>query len=201
MYLVFDTETNGLPLKNLAQDHPGQPHICQLGAILIDKDGRVKGELNVLVKPEGWSIPAAASAVHGITPEDADAYGLPIATVLRLFRWMKNKAERHVAHNLKFDHWMIRREARGCGMNPGDFDLDGYCTMIESAGVVRIPPTAKMVAAGMDGYKSPNLQEAYRHFFGREFEGAHDAMADVRACRDVFFALKRLELETTGAAA
>jgi hypothetical protein len=39
------------------------------------------------------------------------------------------------------------------------------------------------------GYKWPKLQEAYKHFFGEEFASAHDAMADLRACRRVFFHL------------
>jgi len=46
-----------------------------------------------------------------------------------------------------------------------------------------------MLRSGRTNYKNPSLQEAYRHLFGRNFVGAHDAMADVRACRDVYFAL------------
>lgn len=59
--------------------------------------------------------------------------------------------------------------------------------------IVKAPLTEKQKACGFGGYKNPNLQEAYKHFFGVEFEGAHDAMADVRACRDVFFKLNELE--------
>lgn len=62
--------------------------------------------------------------------------------------------------------------------------------MRDATDLVQCPPTERMVAKGMKGFKSPNLQEAYKHFFGVEFEGAHDAMADVRACKDVFFKLK-----------
>ena len=38
--------------------------------------------------------------------------------------------------------------------------------------------------------KTPNLGEAYRHFTGRDLENAHSAMADVQACRDVYFAIQ-----------
>jgi DNA polymerase III epsilon subunit-like protein len=41
-------------------------------------------------------------------------------------------------------------------------------------------------------YKWPKLQESHLHFFGKEFEGAHDAMADVRACAAVYWALNPL---------
>ena len=39
-------------------------------------------------------------------------------------------------------------------------------------------------------FKWPNLQEAHQHAFGKPFDGAHDAMADLRACKDVYFWLK-----------
>jgi len=31
------------------------------------------------------------------------------------------------------------------------------------------------------------LSEAYRHAFGKDFDGAHDAMSDIRATKDVYF--------------
>jgi DNA polymerase-3 subunit epsilon len=46
-----------------------------------------------------------------------------------------------------------------------------------------------MKAAGRFHHKTPNLGEAFRHFKGRDFENAHSAMADVQACRDVYFAI------------
>lgn len=191
-YLFFDTETTGLPDKRLPDGHPDQPHICQLGAILTDSNGKVMAEVNLLVRPDGWTIPATASAIHGITQENATEYGLSARGVLNIFNRLAAKAKRHIAHNIEFDQFMIFREAIGCGYSAKDFGLDGYCTMTAATDIVKCPPTKRMLDVGMTGFKKPNLTEAYRHFFGREFDGAHDAMADVRACRDVFFKLKDL---------
>jgi DNA polymerase-3 subunit epsilon len=190
--LFFDTETTGLPDFRMPPDWEGQPRICQLGAILTDAEGKVKAEMNLIMRPDGYLIPRSASDIHGITHEDAIKYGVSIKGALMLFSRLISKAERVVAHNIGFDQFMIEREAIACEFYPKDFMLAAsYCTMENSRAVVRIPPTEKMTAAGFTDFKNPNLQECHKHFFGREFDGAHDAMADVRACRDVYFAIQK----------
>jgi DNA polymerase-3 subunit epsilon len=189
--IFFDTETTGLPDPKMPSDWEGQPHICQLGAIVTDQDGRVKTELNVLVKPDGWTIPASASAIHGIYQADAERYGLSIKGVLSIFDRLIRVSERVVAHNIEFDLLLIEIQARRTGVSL-NLPVQHTCTMKAATDIVKCPPTDRMLKAGMSGYKKPNLTETYRHFFGRDFEGAHDAMADVRACRDVFFELKKL---------
>lgn len=189
-YLFFDTETTGLPDFRMPPEWEGQPRICQIGAILTDRDGFVKSELNLIIRPAGWTIPSAASDIHGITQEAAEKYGVSMRAVLSLFNRLCTKAELVVAHNIKFDQMMIEREASAAEFPIGDFRFEGFCTMEAARNVVQCPPTEKMLAKGMTGFKSPSLTEAYRHFFGSDFEGAHDAMADVRACKDVFFKLR-----------
>ncbi len=186
-YVIFDTETTGLPNDRLPPDHPDQPHVCQLAAQELDDDRRVVTEINVLIKPDGWTIPAQATAVHGITQATAERYGIKVDGALALLRRMISRSRVVIAHNLEFDARMIARDARGASW--ADVSAVGYCTMTAGTDVVKRPPTERMLAKGMTGYKKPSLTEAYRHFFGRDFAGAHDAMADVRACRDVYFAL------------
>ena len=188
-YLFFDTETTGLPNQKLPAGWEGQPHICQLGVIVTNREGRVKAELNVLVKPQGWTIPAATSAIHGIYQEDAEQYGLSIKGVLTIFDRLLRSSERVIAHNIAFDLFMLEIEAHRSGVSI-NLPAQHTCTMLKAVNAVKCPPTEKMLRAGMTGFKKPNLTETYRHFFGRDFEGAHDAMADVRACRDVFFKLQ-----------
>ena len=55
--------------------------------------------------------------------------------------------------------------------------------MTMASDIMKLPPTAKMVAAGFLKNKPPNLTEAYKHFVDPAgFQGAHGALADARAC-------------------
>ena len=46
---------------------------------------------------------------------------------------------------------------------------------------------------GYNDYKWPTLSEAHQHFFGCEFDGAHEAMGDVAATAKIYFEIQRLE--------
>lgn len=199
-YLFFDTETTGLPDFRMPTQWEGQPRICQLGAILTDDDGKVRAEMNLIASPSGWKVPYEAAQIHGITQDDAIKFGVSMKGILTLFSRFISKADVVVAHNIRFDAFMIEREVLACEMQPADFKITTQtCTMEMARDVVCIPPTERMIASGRTGFKSPNLMEAFRHFFGRDFDGAHDAMADVRACKDIFFAIT--QSQKVGAAA
>lgn len=195
MKLFFDTETTGIARFNLPPEHPTQPHIVQLGAILADDNRRVVAEMNLLVKPEGWTIPPEAAAVHGISTELAAASGLRVQTVVKLFMQLVLRADLIVAHNLDFDRMLVMAELARMA-EATDLDLmrnrSGFCTMRAATPIMRIP--------GRAGYKWPNLREAYAHFVGGQFEGAHDAMADVRACRSVYYGLQAPAPQAAGGA-
>src|SRR5215216_6018541 len=99
MKLFFDTETTGLPEYKKKHDLSVQPHVIQLAALLTDDSGNTKGEFNTLIKPAGWTVPAEAQAVHGISQEDCERYGIEIRSALGMFNlWLKLLPEA-VAHN------------------------------------------------------------------------------------------------------
>jgi DNA polymerase-3 subunit epsilon len=185
MILVFDTETTGKAEFNLPPEHPSQPRLVQLGAQLITPDRRVVGEINLLVRPDGWTVPADAQAVHGISTEMCATYGLKVETVVLLFAQLLRTAERVVAHNYDFDKLIALRELGPVSPTMATLfrQKAAYCTMKAATPICRLP-------GRMGTYKWPSLQEAYRHFFSQGFEGAHDAMADVRACARVYWALQ-----------
>lgn len=198
--LFFDTETTGLPLFSEPSEHPDQPHIVQLAACLVDLDTRTTlASLDVIIRPHGWEIPAEVSAIHGITTEMAMDLGVPEAQAVDMFLALWGNRHR-IAHNESFDarilriaikrHLDTRNEDHLVQLSDEWKAGQAECTARMTTPICCLPPTAKMLAARRNNHKTPKLTEAYRYFFGHDFENAHSALADVRACMDVYFAVK-----------
>jgi DNA polymerase-3 subunit epsilon len=181
MKLIFDTETTGLKNYKAPKTHPSQPRMVQLGAILMEDNGEVRGEVNLIIKPDGWTVPAEAAAVHGITTEIAEKYGIPVVIALNIFNRFSVMADTLVAHNFDYDDTVMQSEFARIGKDPEYLKKNSFCTMQAATNVVKIPSSR--------GFKYPKLQETHKFLFGTEFEGAHDAMADVRACGRVYLEL------------
>jgi len=190
--LFFDTETTGFYDDKLPPDHEAQPHIVQLAAELCDDAANPVAGFSFIVAP-GISIPTRASDVHGITDDIAASLGVSMEFALSAFQHLYQRADIVCAHNIKFDRGVMEAAiARQYGrVMPLRKTL--YCTMEAASPVVNLPPTERMVAAGINKPKAPKLEECIRHFFNESLEGAHDAMVDVAACRRVYFHLKSLE--------
>lgn len=171
--LVFDTETTGWPSEK------SPCGIVQIAAILQRLDGskRVLGEINFIVKPTRPITPGAQE-VHGISLELAERFGMTNTAAEIDFIQLAQKADVLIAHNIDFDMKAVRDAW------PHAYEVllgkQQYCTMKE--GLQFDIPKAH---AGSSKY--PKLSDAYRFFKGVELDGAHDAMIDARACRDVFF--------------
>jgi DNA polymerase III epsilon subunit-like protein len=183
LILFFDTETTGFIDKSAGPDSPTQPHMVQLGAVLADMAGKEAAEpLSVIIRPDGWTIPREAARVHGITTDIALKQGRRLDAVLKQFDGLAARAQMFVAHNFDFDSLVMRAAYIRAGMAQPFTGKDSYCTMKQATDVCRLP--------GRYGYKWPALTEAHTHFFGEGFTEAHNALADVRACKRVFFALR-----------
>ena len=196
--IFYDTETTGLPLFSEPSEHPGQPHIVQLAACLVDLDTRnTIASMDVIIQPDGWTIPDEVAAIHGITTEHAAAVGVPAKLALQLFLNLAMGRKR-IAHNEQFDARLVRIALlRHFNADVADEWKAGKseCTQILATPIVKAPPTAKMKAAGRHHFKSANLGESVLHFTGKPLENAHSAMADVQGCMAVFFAIQDLEFE------
>ena len=88
-----------------------------------------------------------------------------------------------IAHNINFDKNVISAEFIRYQVKPRS-KLIKLCTMQESTDYCKIKNK-------WGGYKWPSLIELHNHLFGEDFDGAHDALADVKACAKSFFELKK----------
>ena len=183
MKLFYDTETTGLTNWRAGPSDPSQPHIVQLAGVLMDDDRQDVEVLNVLVRPDGYDIPAAASDVHGITQEKALADGIPLWQAVWQFERLMRLASLRIAHNAGFDDLVLATAYHRLGLAPSLDGQDAFCTKEATTPILKLPGRYP------GKYKWPKLAEAYRYFFDKDIEDAHDALADVRACADVYYAL------------
>ena len=183
--LVFDTETTGIPNFRLQSDHPSQPHIVQLAMSERNYPGDVNNYTrSYIIKPDGYSISEDTSAIHGITQKYAEDYGNDIRTIVNEFWGISSICDAWCAFNGGFDIKMIRIESLRIGMSRekiAELELPMFdpCRLLTP--IMNLPPTRKMVSAGFNKPKPPNLAEAYRYCFGEDFSGAHNAEHDVAA--------------------
>lgn len=186
MILIFDTETTGKCDFKAPPEAPHQPRCVQLAAMLFDPNGEPQSAMNFIIRPQGFLIPKEASDIHGITNPIAQQLGIPMHVALQAFHQLAKAADVLVAFNIAFDELILRGECHHAA-HPHLFDSKPkFCAMLASKDHCRLP-------GKFGDYKWPKLQEAHRHFFGTDFEDAHDAFADVRATGKVYFALKNLK--------
>lgn len=183
MYLFFDTETTGLPQNYNApiEDLNNWPRLVQLAWLIYDKNGEKLDSKNFIIKPEEFIIPEQSSRVHGITTERALSEGVDLKETLLNFAEAVRESQIIVAHNMSFDEKIIGAEFLRKKILHDLFTTIRVCTKEEATDYCQLP--------GYYGYKWPRLDELHIKLFGKNFEGAHDALADVEACARCFFEL------------
>lgn len=189
MHLIFDTETAGLPTAAPPHD-PAQPRVMQIGAQLLDDTFAVRGELNLLLKwPDRYPIHPKAAEAHGITWEMTQEFGVEPARAADLFADFVAAAKHHAAFNAKFDYQLTTIWAAQTRRPKPFFPTQPFCPMLA------LTPIMKLPGKWPGSFKWPNLQEAHVFCTGKHFDGAHDAMADVRALGEVYKWVRRHEAE------
>jgi DNA polymerase III epsilon subunit-like protein len=180
--LFFDTETTGLPKNWRApmSQLENWPRIIQLGWMLTDRDGNVLRRQKHLIKPEGWVVPTEEFWIkNGYSTEKNDQEGLPVSLALELYNLDLIGCDVLVAHNMSYDYNVLGSEMLRKWNTCPLTSRTRICTKEIGTNLCQLP--------GPYGYKWPTLTELHTHLFGKGFEGAHDALADVNACKDSFF--------------
>jgi len=193
MYLIFDTETTGLPRNWAApiSDTDNWPRCIQIAWQLHDAMGNLIEHQDYLVKPEGFNIPYDAERIHGISTELAQAQGIPLSEVLEKFNTALSKAKFIVGQNVGFDVNIMGCEFYRLGVNSPMATLPVLDTCTEvTAELLKLP-------GGRGGrFKLPTLTELHSYLFNVPFAEAHNATADVEATTRCFLELIRREVFT-----
>ncbi len=189
MYLIFDTETTGLPKRWDAPltDSENWPRCIQIAWQIHDAQGNLLSHQDYLIKPEGFTIPFDSEQVHGISTALAEAEGVSLLQVLAKFESALAQADYVIGHNVSFDRNIIGAEYLRAGLNDPleSKAVIDTCTE-ETAQLCQLP-------GGRGGkFKLPTLSELYSFLFQDSFEEAHNATADVEATARVFLELMRL---------
>lgn len=190
MILFLDTETTGLPLNWSAPISRvnNWPRMVQLAGLLYDEEGNLLEKINYLVRPEGYTIPAAVVRIHGITTERALAEGAPLAQVLNDFRSILEKSKLLVAHNVNFDHAIVGAEYHRYVKEDPLLLIPKFCTMTSPEVIYHCALPAN---SPRGGYKWPKLEELHYKLFKEGIKGAHDALVDITATARCYWELKR----------
>ncbi len=190
MYLIFDTETTGLPKSWNAPitDTDNWPRCVQIAWQLHDEMGNIQEYNDFLIKPENFNIPYDAERIHGISTELADEQGIALDKGLKLFNEALQKTKFVVGQNVKFDLNIMGCEFHRFNIesNLNTLPILDTCTE-KTALMCKIP-------GGRGGkFKLPTLTELHTYLFGVNFGEAHNATADVEATTRCFLELIRLK--------
>jgi DNA polymerase-3 subunit alpha len=189
MYIIFDTETTGLPRNWNAPitDTSNWPRVVQIAWQVHDDMGRLVENMDFLIRPDGFDIPFDAERIHGISTELAQQFGDPLEYVLMLFNKALEKADFVVGQNVGFDINVLGCEFVRLDLSSkmAEMPVLDTCTEV-TAELCKLP-------GGRGGrFKLPTLTELHQFLFHVPFSEAHNATADVEATTRCFLELIRL---------
>ncbi len=188
MYLIFDTETTGLPKNWNAPitDVDNWPRCVQIAWQLHDDMGRMVSHEDFLIIPENYNIPYDAEQIHGISTELAMQQGKPLKEVLDLFNKALSKTKFVVGQNLNFDLNIMGCEFHRSNMDTVLNQLPVLDTCTEKTALLCEIPGGRY-----GKFKLPTLTELHEKLFNQPFNEAHNATADVEATTRCFLELLR----------
>ena len=155
--VFFDLETTGLDLSS--------DRAVSIATLKIDLEGKTE-EKKILINPE-MDIPKEASDIHGITNEmvaDAPTFKQISKS---LFSYFEN-CDIAGFNSDYYDVPLLMKEFSRCGIDFPTWELN----------LVDVLKFERML-------NSNKLGEVYLRYTGKELEGAHDAMNDIKATFEI----------------
>jgi DNA polymerase-3 subunit epsilon len=179
-----DIETNALPINpnGALHDLNNWPHIVQIAWQLYTSAGNFVSKHCHLIRPTNFSINEGAFRIHGISNEEANSEGIQCQQALEKFNDAIKDATLIVGHNIEFDLKILKVEMVRNHIAQEFAIKKSFCTMLNSVEYCNL--------SNFRGLKYPSLKELYQKTFNRNFDGAHNAAADIQATAECFWTLK-----------
>lgn len=206
-FLVFDTETTGLPsTKYISPDTLHQwPYIVQFSYIIYDLslNDIVESRDHIIKLPDNISISEESSKIHRITNEISKKSGISIDEVLNEFFYHLRNVDQLIGHNIEFDINMIKVELLRIInkklYSPEQIKLYKYdfhyllnyknicCTLKDSIVFCNIQLMDKN---GKPYLKYPKLIELHEKLFNKLPNNLHNSFNDILVTLRCFMKLK-----------
>jgi DNA polymerase III epsilon subunit-like protein len=201
--LYLDTETTGLPRRG---SHPSALsdwdgcRLVQVAWSIVDEDNALSRAAAAIanhaacdavptrvfiVRPDGFEIPEAAAAIHGIETARALAEGVPVSLAMTALIEDLDGCDQWVAHNVAFDRGVIASELYRLDMAD------------EAAAFLKKTSVCTMRLGTLHGQRWPRLNALYERYFKEPMPGcAHRADSDMRACMAIHRAMLATQRST-----
>lgn len=181
---IIDFETTGLLDEKRKFDYMAQPGIVQIGGFVLElpaPEGAVGiATFEMLVDPE-MPIPEVVTKIHGKTNEMVKGCPTAYAAIPALAQFVKG-ADYWAGYNIKFDKGVLWSQLERYGYQTSfpwpPLELEVMTLVARHLG--NVP------GKNHDKWK---LTAAYEKIIGKSLVGAHDALADVKACAELIVKL------------
>lgn len=195
--VVFDLETTGVPPKNA--DYKTQykdfPFIVTFAWKVNDQETK-----EFIINQEGREIPEAATKIHGITNEMANASPYVFEEVINEFITDSKDNDFAIGHNVYFDSSIVKANSLRMLHDKNLFGASPLFSYIEEIlhkdrRIDTMKSTIKFCnLPGPYGAKWPKLTELYAKLFDGETFDAHSSKNDVDATYKCYLKLKELKV-------
>ena len=170
---VFDTETSSL----IKKETHNECYMLQFSYIIYDIDTKKIEENDFILK---CPLTITNSEIHGITDEISER-GYEFKDIADIILEDMKGCDLLIAHNITYDLNVLENELNRIGRYD---DVD----MIYNKRYLDTMFLGKMI---LRLRKFPKLIELYKHYNdGKEFDGQHNAIEDVRATLNCYLKMK-----------
>lgn len=204
VHFIFDTETTGIPktygFNKFASYEDTKAYdgarLLQITWKLVN-DKREELETKTYFIDSGVDVPVSSTAIHGITKELIDIYGVPLESIIDELRNAMKRSTHIVAHNVLFDINVLCSELYRIGTHEAKKCIRSISRRKQICTSTHTIHWCRIKHGKFGQYmKAPKMSELYEKCFNRTPVASHRSDDDVETLTEIFKYLHKLEYFT-----